>query len=78
MNTTAILKHLQTMAPDAIGPHIEDLGGGVYALICMVGGMWRCVQFSAAGIYGAMYGSMYQAPKTDIELASELAKAVKL
>lgn len=78
MNTAEILRNLATMAPDCIGPHIERLDGDVYRLIWMrQGGMLGCVQFTPAGIYGAMFGSVHQTAKSDIELAAELAKAVR-
>ena len=75
MNTSAILKHLQTMAPHAIGLRIEEQGIGIYSLHWMRDGMCRTLIFSASGVMGDWRHD--SGPLTDVQLASELAKAVK-
>lgn len=75
MNASAILKHLQTMAPDCIGLRIEEQGRGIYALHWNRNGMARTLIFSAAGVMGDWRHDA--GALTDLQLASELAKAVR-
>ena len=78
MNTADIAKSVAEMLPDAIGVHITDQGGGIFALHCNIGGMARCVQFSAAGLYGEhRLGLWAETPKSEQHLAGEIVKELR-
>jgi len=74
VNLAAIRTQVAHLAPSVRDLRIEDQGCSVYAALCTVEGKARCVQFTSAGLLGEPVLLWLPQVKTDMQLATDIAK----
>ena len=78
MNLSTITAKVSEFVPGARDVHCTDVGGGVWACIATIEGKARSVQFDRAGLYGVPQPGMWsQAPKSELWIASEIARELR-